>query len=275
MTAIIKVKGLSYAYDDFKLGPLNLTINQNEWISIIGKNGSGKSTFARLLDGLIEADTGETIIDGLKLNEENIWKIRSMIGMVFQNPDNQFVGANVADDVAFGLENRQIPHAEMVQLVDNALKMVDMSAFKHHEPDKLSGGQKQRVAIAGVLAIHPKIVILDEATSMLDPEGRRELLNLIHQLKNQYHFTVIAITHDIDETVDADRILVMDNGQIIMDDNPSKIFIHHQQLLNLGLDLPLTEKIKKNLAEDGIQLSEDYLNEEEMAKKIWELSSKM
>lgn len=275
MTAIIKVKDLSYAYDDFKLGPLNLTINQNEWISIIGKNGSGKSTFARLLDGLIEADTGETIIDGLKLNEENIWKIRSMIGMVFQNPDNQFVGANVADDVAFGLENRQIPHAEMVQLVDNALKMVDMSAFKHHEPDKLSGGQKQRVAIAGVLAIHPKIVILDEATSMLDPEGRRELLNLIHQLKNQYHFTVIAITHDIDETVDADRILVMDNGQIIMDDNPSKIFIHHQQLLNLGLDLPLTEKIKKNLAEDGIQLSEDYLNEEEMAKKIWELSSKM
>lgn len=275
MTAIIKVKDLSYAYDDFKLGPLNLTINQNEWISIIGKNGSGKSTFARLLDGLIEADTGETIIDGLKLNEENIWKIRSMIGMVFQNPDNQFVGANVADDVAFGLENRQIPHAEMVQLVDNALKMVDMSAFKHHEPDKLSGGQKQRVAIAGVLAIHPKIVILDEATSMLDPEGRRELLNLIHQLKNQYHFTVIAITHDIDETVDADRILVMDNGQIIMDDNPSKIFTHHQQLLNLGLDLPLTEKIKKNLAEDGIQLSEDYLNEEEMAKKIWELSSKM
>lgn len=275
MTAIIKVKDLSYAYDDFKLGPLNLTINQNEWISIIGKNGSGKSTFARLLDGLIEADTGETIIDGLKLNEENIWKIRSMIGMVFQNPDNQFVGANVADDVAFGLENRQILHAEMVQLVDNALKMVDMSAFKHHEPDKLSGGQKQRVAIAGVLAIHPKIVILDEATSMLDPEGRRELLNLIHQLKNQYHFTVIAITHDIDETVDADRILVMDNGQIIMDDNPSKIFTHHQQLLNLGLDLPLTEKIKKNLAEDGIQLSEDYLNEEEMAKKIWELSSKM
>lgn len=275
MTAIIKVKDLSYAYDDFKLGPLNLTINQNEWISIIGKNGSGKSTFARLLDGLIEADTGETIIDGLKLNEENIWKIRSMIGMVFQNPDNQFVGANVADDVAFGLENRQIPHDEMVQLVDNALKMVDMSAFKHHEPDKLSGGQKQRVAIAGVLAIHPKIVILDEATSMLDPEGRRELLNLIHQLKNQYHFTVIAITHDIDETVDADRILVMDNGQIIMDDNPSKIFTHHQQLLNLGLDLPLTEKIKKNLAEDGIQLSEDYLNEEEMAKKIWELSSKM
>ncbi len=275
MTAIIKVKDLSYAYDDFKLGPLNLTINQNEWISIIGKNGSGKSTFARLLDGLIEADTGETIIDGLKLNEENIWKIRSMIGMVFQNPDNQFVGANVADDVAFGLENRQIPHAEMVQLVDNALKMVDMSAFKHHEPDKLSGGQKQRVAIAGVLAIHPKIVILDEATSMLDPEGRRELLNLIHQLKNQYHFTVIAITHDIDETVDADRILVMNNGQIIMDDNPSKIFTHDQQLLNLGLDLPLTEKIKKNLAEDGIQLSEDYLNEEEMAKKIWELSSKM
>lgn len=275
MTAIIKVKDLSYAYDDFKLGPLNLTINQNEWISIIGKNGSGKSTFARLLDGLIEADTGEIIIDGLKLNEENIWKIRSMIGMVFQNPDNQFVGANVADDVAFGLENRQIPHAEMVQLVDNALKMVDMSAFKHHEPDKLSGGQKQRVAIAGVLAIQPKIVILDEATSMLDPEGRRELLNLIHQLKNQYHFTVIAITHDIDETVDADRILVMNNGQIIMDDNPSKIFTHDQQLLNLGLDLPLTEKIKKNLAEDGIQLSEDYLNEEEMAKKIWELSSKM
>ena len=275
MTAIIKVKDLSYAYDDFKLGPLNLTINQNEWISIIGKNGSGKSTFARLLDGLIEADTGETIIDGLKLNEENIWKIRSMIGMVFQNPDNQFVGANVADDVAFGLENRQIPHAEMVQLVDNALKMVDMSAFKHHEPDKLSGGQKQRVAIAGVLAIHPKIVILDEATSMLDPEGRRELLNLIHQLKNQYHFTVIAITHDIDETVDADRILVMNNGQIIMDDNPSKIFTHDQQLLNLGLDLPLTEKIKKNLAEDGIQLSEDYLNEEEMAKKIWELRSKI
>lgn len=274
---LIQIQDLTYEYDDFKLGPLNLEIEKNQWISVIGRNGSGKSTLARLIDGLIEAQSGTVTVGGLEVNEQNVWQIRSQIGVVFQNPDNQFVGANVEDDVAFGLENRQISHAEMVKRVNESLEAVGMTEFAKHEPSKLSGGQKQRVAIAGILAIHPQIIILDEATSMLDPEGRRDLIQLIRRLKGQYHFTVIAITHDIDETVFSDQIIVLDQGKIRMQGRPADVYREHDRLMDLGLDLPFVEKLKLKLQENGLaELKDDEtLDEKEMVAKLWQLNSNM
>ena len=274
---LIQIQDLTYEYDDFKLGPLNLEIEKDQWISVIGRNGSGKSTLARLIDGLIEAQSGTVTVAGLEVNEQNVWQIRSQIGVVFQNPDNQFVGANVGDDVAFGLENRQISHAEMVKRVNESLEVVGMAEFAKHEPSKLSGGQKQRVAIAGILAIRPQIIILDEATSMLDPEGRRDLIQLIRHLKDQYHFTVIAITHDIDETVFSDQIIVLDQGKIRMQGRPADVYQNRDQLMNLGLDLPFVEKLKLKLQENGLaELKDDEtLDEKEMVAKLWQLNSNM
>lgn len=274
---LIQIQDLTYEYDDFKLGPLNLEIEKDQWISVIGRNGSGKSTLARLIDGLIEAQSGTVTVDGLEVNEQNVWQIRSQIGVVFQNPDNQFVGANVEDDVAFGLENRQLSHAEMVKRVSESLEAVGMMEFAKHEPSRLSGGQKQRVAIAGILAIRPQIIILDEATSMLDPEGRRELIQLIRHLKDQYHFTVIAITHDIDETVFSDQIIVLDQGEIRMQGRPADVYRNRDQLLDLGLDLPFVEKLKFKLQENGLaELKDDeILDEKEMVAKLWQLNSNM
>lgn len=274
---LIQIQDLTYEYDDFKLGPLNLEIEKDQWISVIGRNGSGKSTLARLIDGLIEAQSGTVTVDGLEVNEQNVWQIRSQIGVVFQNPDNQFVGANVEDDVAFGLENRQLSHAEMVKRVSESLEAVGMMEFAKHEPSRLSGGQKQRVAIAGILAIRPQIIILDEATSMLDPEGRRELIQLIRHLKDQYHFTVIAITHDIDETVFSDQIIVLDQGKIRMQGCPADVYRNRDQLMDLGLDLPFVEKLKFKLQENGLaELKDDeILDEKEMVAKLWQLNSNM
>lgn len=274
---LIQIQDLTYEYDDFKLGPLNLKIEKDQWISVIGRNGSGKSTLARLIDGLIEAQSGTVTVDGLEVNEQNVWQIRSQIGVVFQNPDNQFVGANVEDDVAFGLENRQLSHAEMVKRVSESLEAVGMTEFAKHEPSRLSGGQKQRVAIAGILAIRPQIIILDEATSMLDPEGRRELIQLIRHLKDQYHFTVIAITHDIDETVFSDQIIVLDQGKIRMQGCPADVYRNRDQLMDLGLDLPFVEKLKFKLQENGLaELKDDeILDEKEMVAKLWQLNSNM
>lgn len=274
---LIQIQDLTYEYDDFKLGPLNLKIEKDQWISVIGRNGSGKSTLARLIDGLIEAQSGTVTVDGLEVNEQNVWQIRSQIGVVFQNPDNQFVGANVEDDVAFGLENRQLSHAEMVKRVSESLEAVGMIEFAKHEPSRLSGGQKQRVAIAGILAIRPQIIILDEATSMLDPEGRRELIQLIRHLKDQYHFTVIAITHDIDETVFSDQIIVLDQGKIRMQGCPADVYRNRDQLMDLGLDLPFVEKLKFKLQENGLaELKDDeILDEKEMVAKLWQLNSNM
>ena len=274
---LIQIQDLTYEYDDFKLGPLNLEIEKNQWISVIGRNGSGKSTLARLIDGLIEAQSGTVTVGGLEVNEQNVWQIRSQIGVVFQNPDNQFVGANVEDDVAFGLENRQISHAEMVKRVNESLEAVGMTEFAKHEPSKLSGGQKQRVAIAGILAIHPQIIILDEATSMLDPEGRRDLIQLIRRLKGQYHFTVIAITHDIDETVFSDQIIVLDQGKIRMQGRPADVYRERDRLMDLGLDLPFVEKLKLKLQENGLAglTDDETLDEKEMVAKLWQLNSNM
>ena len=201
MKSIIDVKNLSFRYKEsqeyYDVKDITFHVKRGEWLSIVGHNGSGKSTTVRLIDGLLEAESGEIVIDGQRLIEENVWNIRRQIGMVFQNPDNQFVGATVEDDVAFGLENQGLSRQEMQKRVEEALDLVGMLDFKKREPARLSGGQKQRVAIAGVVALRPAILILDEATSMLDPEGRRELIETVKGIRKDYDMTVISITHDL------------------------------------------------------------------------------
>lgn len=225
---IIELKNVTFRYDENQEKPtlnnISFHVKHGEWLSIIGHNGSGKSTTVRLIDGLLEAESGQILIEGHKLSEDNVWDIRHKISMVFQNPDNQFVGATVEDDIAFGLENKGIPLKEMRERVVEALNLVDMSDFKTREPARLSGGQKQRVAIAGAVAMRPSIIILDEATSMLDPEGRLELIGTIQKIREQYGMTVISITHDLDEVTLSDRVLVMKNGQIESSSSPRELF---------------------------------------------------
>lgn len=213
MKNIIEVHNLKYKYDndaeEYILNDVTFHVKQGEWLSIVGHNGSGKSTTIRLIDGLLEAESGEIFILGDRLTPENVWEKRRHIGMVFQNPDNQFVGATVEDDVAFGLENQGMDHETMVERVNEALEIVGMQDFKNREPARLSGGQKQRVAIAGIVALRPDIIILDEATSMLDPEGRLDLIQTVKRIKDENQMTVISITHDLDEVALSDRVLVM------------------------------------------------------------------
>lgn len=278
MSAIIEIEKLNFAYGEEQakkvLHDVDLTIEAGQWVALIGHNGSGKSTLAKLIDGLLTPQSGTIKVDGKILNEENIWDIREQIGMVFQNPDNQFVGADVEGDVAFGLENRGVSRKEMQKRVKEALVAVKMERFAKYEPVRLSGGQKQRVAIAGVLALRPKIVIFDESTSMLDPEGRREIVSLMRKLNQEEHFTVISITHDIDEAALADRIIVLDNGQIIQDDTPKNVFERGNELLALGLDVPYQERLKHELSQLGITVPKEYLTEKEMVDWLWRYISK-
>lgn len=279
MNPLVKIENLSYQYAESNrkaLSDIDLEINAGEWISLVGRNGSGKSTLARLIDGLLEPGQGKIWIDGLPLNEDHIWDIRSKIGMVFQNPDNQFVGATVEDDVAFGLENQGVPRDEMIQRVTGALKQVDMEAFRKKEPNRLSGGQKQRVALAGVIAMAPKILILDEATSMLDPEGRREVLETIQKMKSLYQLTIISITHDIDEVILSDRMIVLQDGQKVMEGTPEELFVQHgQELIKRGLEVPFTEQLKGKLQESGISVPDIYMTFEGMADWLCKLNSTM
>ena len=273
MKNIIEVQHLKYKYDNhvdsYILKDVTFHVKQGEWLSIVGHNGSGKSTTIRLIDGLLEAESGEIIIDGDKLTFENIWEKRRHIGMVFQNPDNQFVGATVEDDVAFGLENQGMDYQTMFDRVQEALDIVGMQDFKEREPARLSGGQKQRVAIAGVVALRPDIIILDEATSMLDPEGRLELIQTVKKIKDRHGMTVISITHDLDEVALSDRVLVMKEGQAESTSTPSELF-SRVDLEDLGLDEPFTNQVKATLLDSGFQLPERYLTEKELQDYLWE-----
>ena len=273
MKNIIEVQHLKYKYDhhadDYILKDVTFHVKQGEWLSIVGHNGSGKSTTIRLIDGLLEAESGEIIIDGDKLTLENVWEKRQHIGMVFQNPDNQFVGATVEDDVAFGLENQGMDYQTMFDRVQEALDIVGMQDFKEREPARLSGGQKQRVAIAGVVALRPDIIILDEATSMLDPEGRLELIQTVKKIKDRHGMTVISITHDLDEVALSDRVLVMKEGQVESTGTPSELF-SRADLEDLGLDEPFTNQVKETLLNLGFQLPERYLTEKELQDYLWE-----
>ena len=274
MKSIIDVKNLSFRYKEsqeyYDVKDITFHVKRGEWLSIVGHNGSGKSTTVRLIDGLLEAESGEIVIDGQRLTEENVWNIRRQIGMVFQNPDNQFVGATVEDDVAFGLENQGLSRQEMKKRVEEALDLVGMLDFKKREPARLSGGQKQRVAIAGVVALRPAILILDEATSMLDPEGRRELIDTVKGIRKDYDMTVISITHDLEEVAMSDRVLVMKKGSIESTSSPRDLFSRND-LDQIGLDNPFANQLKHSLSQNGYDLPENYLTESELEDKLWEL----
>ena len=274
MKSIIDVKNLSFRYKEsqeyYDVKDITFHVKRGEWLSIVGHNGSGKSTTVRLIDGLLEAESGEIVIDGQRLTEENVWNIRRQIGMVFQNPDNQFVGATVEDDVAFGLENQGLSRQEMKKRVEEALDLVGMLDFKKREPARLSGGQKQRVAIAGVVALRPAILILDEATSMLDPEGRRELIETVRGIRKDYDMTVISITHDLEEVAMSDRVLVMKRGEIESTSSPRELFSRND-LDQIGLDAPFSNQLKNSLSKNGYDLPENYLTESELEDKLWEL----
>ena len=274
MKSVIDVKNLSFRYKEsqeyYDVKDITFHVKRGEWLSIVGHNGSGKSTTVRLIDGLLEAESGEIVIDGQRLTEENVWNIRRQIGMVFQNPDNQFVGATVEDDVAFGLENQGLSRQEMKKRVEEALDLVGMLDFKKREPARLSGGQKQRVAIAGVVALRPAILILDEATSMLEPEGRRELIETVKGIRKDYDMTVISITHDLEEVAMSDRVLVMKKGEIESTSSPRELFSRND-LDQIGLDDPFANQLKYSLSQNGYDLPENYLTESELEDKLWEL----
>ncbi len=278
MDNIIEVRNLKYKYDseseNYTLNDVSFQVKKGEWLSIVGHNGSGKSTTVRLIDGLLEAESGDIIISGDKLTAENVWEKRRQIGMVFQNPDNQFVGATVEDDVAFGLENQGLDYDLMVERVQQALEFVSMQDFKEREPARLSGGQKQRVAVAGVVALRPDIIILDEATSMLDPEGRLDLIQTVKKIKDGNQLTVISITHDLDEIALSDRVLVMKEGQVESTATPRELF-SREDLEELGLDQPFVNQVKAALRQSGLPLPDSYLTEKELQDQLWVLLSKM
>lgn len=272
MKPLIELNAITVRYteeDRPALKNVSLSIEQGEWVAFIGHNGSGKSTLAKTINGLILPQEGSVAVGDMLLNEENIWNIRKMVGMVFQNPDNQFVGSTVEDDVAFGLENQGLPRDEMVIRVKNALEQVRMEEFATREPARLSGGQKQRVAIAGVVALRPDIIILDEATSMLDPEGREEVISTIKKIKEENNLTVLSITHDIDEAANANRVMVMRQGELVREGTPAEIFSAGPELIELGLDLPFPEKLKAALKQRGISVPAAYLTEEGMVDWLW------
>ncbi len=266
---MIKVKDLDYSYtkEDHALKGVSFEVKDQEWLSILGHNGSGKSTISKLLVGILAPDKGTIEINGQLLDEDSVDDVRKHIGIVFQNPDNQFVGVNVKYDIAFGLENRKVPREEMIKLIDEYSEKVGMHEYLEREPQTLSGGQKQRVAIAGILALDCDIIILDEATSMLDPQGTRDIINLIKELKDTYHKTIITITHDLDLAKLSDRIIVMKEGNIIANDVPSKIFEQDEMLKSSNLDIPFNLRLYKEVKEDEM-LSKN----ERLVDVLWKLN---
>lgn len=276
MKKIIEIKNLSFEYREGirTINNISFDIFEGEYVAILGHNGSGKSTIAKLIIGLLEKLKGTIIVNGVELTLENLYKVRDNIGIVFQNPDNQFIGATVRDDIAFGLENNCVPQNQMDEIINNYASKVDMQDFLDHEPIKLSGGQKQRVAIAGILAMNPKIIILDEATSMLDPIGKREINNLVRKLNKEKTMTIISITHDIEEAKNADRILLLNKGEIVSDDQPETLLMNEKLLLDLHLDTPFALKVSRKLKAQGIQINET-LNVEELEKQLCQLHAKI
>ncbi|MFB1100758.1 energy-coupling factor ABC transporter ATP-binding protein [Terribacillus sp. JSM ZJ617] len=272
----IEFKNVSFRYEEeqpYVLRNVSFQVEAGEWLAIIGHNGSGKSTIAKLMNGLLFPTEGEIIINGIPLNEENIWEIRRQVGMVFQNPDNQFVGTTVRDDVAFGLENRGVPRSEMMNRITSSLEQVRMQDYLLHEPYRLSGGQKQRVAIAGVLAISPSVIILDEATAMLDPLGRKEILDTVHRVQAEQQLGLITITHDLNEVMQAHRVLVMNDGEIWTTTVPRELVKRETELQQIGLDVPFVTQLAHALERQGIIVSEQPIDHEELLDALWTLHS--
>ena len=274
---IIKFDNVSFAYkaDEAEtvatgvVDGFSLAVPEGQFLAVLGHNGCGKSTIAKLMNGILVPDSGKIIVDGIDTSDDNrVMDVRKTVGMVFQNPDNQIVATIVEDDVAFGPENLGVDPKEIRQRVDDALKAVGMYEFRDREPHRLSGGQKQRVAIAGVLAMNTKCVVMDEPTAMLDPYGRQEVMDTIRMLNKERGITVILITHYMDEAVKADRVVVMDKGQIVLDGEPKNVFRHVEKLKQLGLDVPQATELAYRLRKAGFKIADDILDEEECAAAI-------
>lgn len=275
MEKIIEIKHLSFEYEEGSktIEDISFEIQKGSYTTILGHNGSGKSTIAKLLMGLLEKKSGDIIVGGITLTEETLSEVRNQIGIVFQNPDNQFIGATVRDDIAFGLENTCVDPALMDDIIYEYAKKVNMLEFLDHEPTKLSGGQKQRVAIAGILAMSPSIIILDESTSMLDPKGKTEINALVHQLNKDKNMTILSITHDIEEAAMSDYVILLGDGHIIDTGTPENVLMKQQQIESLSLDIPFAYKISKGLQSKGIQVN-DYIDKEKLVKELCQLHSK-
>lgn len=248
---------------------VNLDIQAGEFVAVLGHNGSGKSTFAKHINALLLPTEGTIWIDGMDTAKEpELWKIRQKAGMVFQNPDNQIIGTVVEEDVGFGPENMGIPTDDIWKRVDESLLKTGMSAYRHHSPNRLSGGQKQRVAIAGVMAMRPQCIVLDEPTAMLDPSGRKEVLEAVHQLNRQENVTVVLITHYMEEVIDADRVVVMDDGHVVMEGTPREIFSQVETLKKYRLDVPQVTLLAHELKTSGVDIPEGILTTEELVNAL-------
>jgi energy-coupling factor transport system ATP-binding protein len=269
--SFIQIKDLEYKYSSnmAALDKINLEIHEGEFVVIIGSNGSGKSTLAKLLNVLLVPSGGSILVDGLETrNPDHVWEIRQRIGMVFQNPDNQLVAATVEEDVAFGPENLGVPPAEIRRRVDDALRQVGMDGYQKHAPHNLSGGQKQRIAIAGVIAMLPKCIVLDEPTAMLDPQGRREVIETITRLNREQKKTVVLITHYMEEAIGADRVVVLNNGVIQMQGTPAEVFQEVDKLKSFQLDVPPVTELAYELSKTGVNLPKGILTVEELVEKL-------
>lgn len=275
MKSIIISEDLSFSYsskpEDNVLNSIDLEIKEGSFVSILGHNGSGKSTFAKTMNAVIIPDSGKMTVNGYDTSKDDIYCIRQSAGMVFQNPDNQIVAAIVEDDVAFAPENLGVEPSEIRKRVDNALKAVGMYEYRKYSPSKLSGGQKQKVAIAGIIAMRPKCVILDEPTAMLDPAGRKEVMKTLFMLREKFGITVVLITHYMEEAAQTDRVIVMDSGKIILDDIPSKVFSQIECLKRIGLDVPQTTQLLWELKKRNIDVRTDIITEDECFAELFRI----
>ncbi|MBQ3137108.1 MAG: energy-coupling factor transporter ATPase [Clostridia bacterium] len=281
MKSYIEFEDVSFAYDEGEDNPvaenvienMNLKIEKGDFVAVLGHNGCGKSTLAKLCNAILVPQQGKVYIDGTDTaDEDKLYDIRQKVGMVFQNPDNQIVATIVEDDVAFGPENLGVEPAEIRRRVDEALKNVGMYEFRTFEPHKLSGGQKQRVAIAGIIAMKPDCIVLDEPTAMLDPRGRREVMDTVKRLNEEYGITVIFITHYMDEAVKAKRVIVMDKGKIVLDGKPKEVFVNIDTLKEIGLDVPEATELTRMLIEKGVNMPVDILDVDELFSYIIKLT---
>jgi ABC-type cobalt transport system, ATPase component len=274
MESVIQIKDLYFEYEENAktIDNISFNIEKGKYTTILGHNGSGKSTIAKLISGLLEKKSGEIIVNGIILSEETLYDVRKHIGIVFQNPDNQFIGSTVRDDIAFGLENKCVDPKLMDGIIEKYAQEVSMIDFLNHEPTKLSGGQKQRVAIAGILAMSPDIIILDEATSMLDPKGKKEINQLVSKINAEKQMTVISITHDIEEAVLSDCVILLDHGKIDSIGTPEEIFRDSKKIKKLGLDVPFAFQLSNALTDKAV-IMETEINQEMLVKKLWQLHS--
>ncbi|WP_028044751.1 energy-coupling factor transporter ATPase [Candidatus Stoquefichus massiliensis] len=275
MEKIIEIKNLSFEYEIGvkTIDNISFRIEKGSYTTILGHNGSGKSTIAKLLMGLLEKKSGDIIVGGMTLTEETLADVRGQIGIVFQNPDNQFIGATVRDDIAFGLENTCVEPTLMDDIINEYAQKVNMLEFLDHEPTKLSGGQKQRVAIAGILAMSPSIIILDEATSMLDPKGRHEINALVHQLNKDRDITILSITHDIEEAALSDYVILLSDGHVIDSGKPEEVLMKQEEIESLSLDVPFAYKISKGLQQQGIKINQ-YIDREKLVRELCQYNLK-